>query len=83
MISWLWKNSLPLQGTDITDITVTKGEDSKHFIKKKLDDEKGTIEWYKDSADSKENKVEDNSPLNVLADFPQQSEGKELSQIIM
>jgi hypothetical protein len=55
-------------GTDITGITITKGESSKHFVKKKLDDEKGTIEWYKDSADSKENKVEDNSPLNVLAD---------------
>ncbi len=55
-------------GTDVTEITVTKGESSKHFVKKKLDDEKGTIEWYKDSADSQENKVEDNSPLNVLAD---------------
>ncbi|WP_346918895.1 DUF4340 domain-containing protein [Lacrimispora sp.] len=57
-----------IEGTDITDITVTKGEDSRHYVKKKSDDEKDTIEWYKDSADSQENKVEDNSPLNVLAD---------------
>ncbi|WP_277405961.1 DUF4340 domain-containing protein [Lacrimispora xylanisolvens] len=57
-----------IAGTDITGITVTKGDNRKQFVKKKLDDEKGTIEWYKDSADTAENKVDDNSPLNVLAD---------------
>lgn len=57
-----------IKGTDITDITVTKKDTKNHFVKKKLDDKDGTIEWYRDSVDLEENKIKDNSGLNVLAD---------------
>lgn len=57
-----------ISGTDIQSITVTKAGVSEHYVKKKLDDEEGTIEWYRDNADSPDNKLSDNSGLNVLAD---------------
>jgi hypothetical protein len=57
-----------VSGTDIKSITVTMDGSSKHFVKKKLEDEDGNIEWYRDSADSPDNKISDNSGLNVLAD---------------
>ncbi|HBD00098.1 MAG TPA: hypothetical protein DC053_13255 [Lachnoclostridium sp.] len=57
-----------VSGADIKSITVTKDGSSKHFVKKKLEDEDGNIEWYRDSADSPDNKISDNSGLNVLAD---------------
>lgn len=55
-----------IAGEDITSIKVTKDGNSQYYVKKKLDD--GTIEWYKDSADSEDNKLSDNSGLNTLAD---------------
>lgn len=57
-----------IAGSDITGITITKAGDSQHYVKKKLDDKDGTVEWYKDSSDSPDNKLSDNSGLNVLAD---------------
>jgi hypothetical protein len=57
-----------VSGADIKSITVTKDGSSKHFVKKKLEDKDGNIEWYRDSADSPDNKISDNSGLNVLAD---------------
>lgn len=57
-----------IAGTDIQSITITKAGNREHYVKKKLDDEKGTIEWYRDSADKPDNKLSDNSGLNVLAD---------------
>lgn len=57
-----------IEGKDIQSITIEKDGSKEHYVKKKLDDEKETIEWYRDSADTKNNKVEDNSGLNVLAD---------------
>lgn len=57
-----------IAGTDIQTITVKKADTSKHYVKKKVDEKKDTIEWYKDSADKPENKLSDNSELNVLAD---------------
>ncbi|GLC80306.1 DUF4340 domain-containing protein [Lacrimispora brassicae] len=57
-----------VSGTDINSITVTKEGSSEHYIKKKADDKAGTVEWYRDSADSPDNKLSDNSGLNVLAD---------------
>lgn len=57
-----------IEGTDITGITITKEGASEHYVKKKLDDKDGTVEWYKDSSDSPDNKLSDNSGLNVLAD---------------
>ncbi|MEY8355684.1 DUF4340 domain-containing protein [Lachnospiraceae bacterium 54-53] len=55
-------------GTDIQSITITKADVTEHYVKKKLDDEAGTIEWYRDNTDSPDNKLSDNSGLNVLAD---------------
>ena len=57
-----------ITGADIKSITVTKEGSSEHFVKKKLDDKNGTIQWYRDSVDSPDNKLSDNSGLNVLAD---------------
>ncbi len=57
-----------VSGADIKSITVTKAGSSEQFVKKKLDEKDGTIEWYRDSADSPDNKISDNSGLNVLAD---------------
>lgn len=57
-----------IAGTDIQSITIKKADATEHYVKKKLDDEEGTVEWYRDSADSPENKLSDNSGLNVLAD---------------
>ncbi len=57
-----------VSGADIKSITITKEGSSEHFIKKKLDDKEGTIEWYRDSVESQGNKLSDNSGLNVLAD---------------
>ncbi len=57
-----------VSGADIKSITVTKEGTSEHFVKKKLEDKEGTIEWYRDSADSPDNKLSENTGLNVLAD---------------
>lgn len=57
-----------VSGTDIKSITITKAGSREHYVKKKLDDKDGTIEWYRDSADSPDNKLSNNSGLNVLAD---------------
>ncbi|WP_394525035.1 DUF4340 domain-containing protein [Lacrimispora sp. JR3] len=57
-----------ISGTDIKTITITENGTTHHFVKKKPDDKKGTVEWYKDSADSPDHKLKDNSTLNVLAD---------------
>ncbi len=57
-----------VSGADINTITVTKAGSSEFYVKKKLDDKDGTIEWYRDSADQPDNKLSDNSGLNVLAD---------------
>lgn len=57
-----------IAGTDIKTITVTENGTTNHFVKKKPDDKDGTVEWYKDSVDSPDNKLKDNSTLNVLAD---------------
>lgn len=57
-----------IAGTDIKAITVTENGKTNHFVKKKPDDKNGTVEWYRDSADSPDHKLKDNSPLNVLAD---------------
>ena len=57
-----------IEGNDITGITITKAGASEHYVKKKLDDKDGTVEWYRDSSDSPDNKLSDNSGLNVLAD---------------
>ena len=57
-----------IEGSDITGITVTKAGTGEHYVKKKLDDKDGTVEWYRDSSDSPDNKLSDNSGLNVLAD---------------
>lgn len=57
-----------VSGADIKSITVTKDGLSKHFVKKKQEDKDGNIEWYRDSADLPDNKISDNSGLNVLAD---------------
>ncbi|CUX70915.1 hypothetical protein BN3590_04135 [Clostridium sp. C105KSO15] len=57
-----------VSGADIKSITVTKDGSSKHFVKKKQEDKDGNIEWYRDSADLPDNKISDNSGLNVLAD---------------
>jgi hypothetical protein len=57
-----------IAGADIKAITVTDNGTTSHFEKKKPDDKDGTVEWYKDSVDSPENKLKDNSTLNVLAD---------------
>ncbi len=54
-------------GTDITGVTITKGGESEHYVKKTLDEE-NDIAWYRDSADSEDNMMDDNSALNVLAD---------------
>ncbi|WP_349944628.1 DUF4340 domain-containing protein [Lacrimispora sp. BS-2] len=57
-----------VSGADINTITVTKAGSSEFYVKKKLDGKDGTIEWYRDSADQPDNKLSDNSGLNVLAD---------------
>ncbi|WP_312504210.1 DUF4340 domain-containing protein [Lacrimispora sp.] len=57
-----------VSGADIKSITITKADSSEHFVKKKLDDKDGSIEWYRDSVDLPDNKVSNNSGLNVLAD---------------
>ncbi|WP_143319795.1 DUF4340 domain-containing protein [Clostridium sp. HBUAS56010] len=57
-----------IAGKDIKTITITQNGNTRHFIKKTIDEKKGTVEWYKDSADSPDNKQKDNSALNVLAD---------------
>ena len=57
-----------VSGADINSITVTKAGTSQHYIKKKADNKAETVEWYRDSADSPDNKLSDNSGLNVLAD---------------
>lgn len=66
-------------GTDIQSITIEKNGVSEHYVKKKLDEETpphsrsaesedGTIAWYRGSDDTEDNKLPDNSALNVLAD---------------
>lgn len=55
-------------GSDIQSITITKEGVKEEYIKKKTEGETETIEWYRDSPDEPENKLENNSPLNVLAD---------------
>lgn len=57
-----------VEGTDIRSITVTEDGETEHYVKKTVDEAEGSIAWYKDSADSEENKLADNSALNVLAD---------------
>lgn len=55
-------------GSDIQSITITKEGGKEAFIKKKAEGETETIEWYRDSSEEPENKLENNSQLNVLAD---------------
>ena len=66
-------------GTDIQSITIEKNGVSEHYVKKKLaeetspqsgsaESEDGTIAWYRGSDDTEDNKLPDNSALNVLAD---------------
>lgn len=57
-----------IAGTDITGIAIKKDGTSQNYVKKTLDDEAKTVEWYRDSSDSPDNKLSDNSALNVLAD---------------
>lgn len=54
-------------GTDIQTITIEKDGVSRHYVKKKLDED-GTIAWYRGSDDTEDNRLPDNSALNVLAD---------------
>lgn len=56
-----------ISGTDIRTITIEKDGVTEHYVKKTLD-EAGTIAWYRDSADTEDNKLPDNSALNVLAE---------------
>lgn len=56
-----------ISGTDIRTITIEKDGVIEHYVKKTLD-EAGTIAWYRDSADTEDNKLPDNSALNVLAE---------------
>lgn len=57
-----------IQGTDIKELSITKEGSTERYIKKILEGDAGTVEWYQDSIDSPEQKIEDNSALNVLAD---------------
>lgn len=60
--------SLPhVAGTDIREITVTRNGQTSRFCKKDVD-ETGNIAWYKDSAGDEANRLDDNGPLNNLAD---------------
>lgn len=58
---------LAISGTDIRAITIEKDGVTEYYVKKTLD-EAGTIAWYRDSADTEDNKLPDNSALNVLAE---------------
>lgn len=60
--------SLPhVAGADIREITVTRNGQTSRFCKKDVD-EAGNIAWYKDSAGDEANRLDDNGPLNNLAD---------------
>lgn len=66
---WMALEEFPqVTGSDIQKITITEGGKKREYVKKKLDDEAGTIEWYRDDISQPENKLENNSQLNVLAD---------------
>ncbi len=68
LYDFIQTESLPvISGADIQDITITKGGVTSHFIKKAVD-EQGNIAWYKDSADTEENRLDSNGQLNILAD---------------
>lgn len=54
-------------GTDIRTITIERDGVTEHYVKKKLDED-GGIAWYRDSDDTEDNRLPDNSALNVLAD---------------
>ena len=57
-----------IAGADITGIMIKKDGTSQNYVKKTLEDEAKTVEWYRDSSDTPDNKLSDNSALNVLAD---------------
>lgn len=68
LYDFIQTESLPIiSGADIQDITVTKDGITSRFVKKTVDSQ-GNIAWYRNSADSEENRLDDNGQLNILAD---------------
>lgn len=56
-----------IEGVDVKQITITKGEETYHYEKKVIDDQ-DNIAWYQGSSAVEENRMEDNGRGNTLAD---------------
>lgn len=56
-----------IKGEDVRELTITKGQESKTFVKDSGDND-GNVSWYRDATGSDANKLEDNSIPNALAD---------------